>query len=133
MMETLLQVWRIGSDGRVLLVLRLTPKAAKDAIDGIDSSGGQSNSGGSGAGSGGSGDAEGCCKGTAVVKGRVRAVPEKGKANAAAAKLIAKWLGLPKSSVTLVAGSKSRIKTFAIDGDADEIAAKLEAAIAALG
>jgi len=115
---------RRGHNEHLLLALRLTPKAARDAIDGIEiSDAGAGGVGGSDPGAGGR---------RAVLKARVRAVPEKGKANAAAEKLIAKWLGLAKSSVSVTAGGKSRIKTLQLDGDPDDLAAKLDKAIAKL-
>jgi len=39
-------------------------------------------------------------------------LPEDGAANRAAALAVAKWLGVPKSAVTLAAGGTSRAKTF---------------------
>lgn len=42
----------------------------------------------------------------------VTVVPENGKANAEVQKLLAKHLGVPKSSLTLIRGDKSRDKTF---------------------
>jgi len=45
----------------------------------------------------------------------VTTVPEDGKANAAAQKLLAKALGLPKSRLVLVRGATSRDKTFRIE------------------
>jgi len=52
-----------------------------------------------------------------VLKARVRAAPDKGKANAALEKLISKWMGVPRTSVQLVSGSTSRIKSLLIAGD----------------
>jgi uncharacterized protein YggU (UPF0235/DUF167 family) len=57
---------------------------------------------------------------------RVRAVPEKGKANAAIEQVIAKALGLPKSAVSVEKGETRRIKTVRISSD-PSIAAALEA------
>lgn len=48
---------------------------------------------------------------------RVRAVPEKGLANRALEKLIARWLDVPASSVKVTTGETSRIKTVSITGD----------------
>ncbi|MDX1291246.1 MAG: DUF167 family protein [Hyphomonas sp.] len=62
--------------------------------------------------------------GRTYLKVRVRAVPENGKANAAVEKVVAKWLGLPKSAVRVVTGSKNRLKGLDIDGPPD-LAAKL--------
>lgn len=63
---------------------------------------------------------------------RVRAMPVKGAANAAALKLIAKWLDVPKSSLSLVQGGQSRIKRVLIEGKAGDITAQLEGAFSAL-
>ncbi len=62
--------------------------------------------------------------GRKFLKVRVRAVPEDGKANSAVQKLVAKWLGLPKSAVRVVTGGKTRLKGLEIDGPPD-IAARL--------
>lgn len=40
--------------------------------------------------------------------------PEKGEANEAIIKLLSQHLDIPKTSVTLLSGKKSRIKTFEI-------------------
>jgi uncharacterized protein YggU (UPF0235/DUF167 family) len=42
------------------------------------------------------------------------AVPENGKATAAAAKLLAKRLGIPKSQLVLIRGASSRDKVFRV-------------------
>ena len=122
---------RSSQDAHLLLTLRLTPKAVKDVIDGVDvsqlSAGARAGSSADGKNGGGTASAK-----TATLTARVRAVPEKGKANAALEKLVAKWLGLAKSSVSVTAGGKSRLKTLRLDGDPDELAAKLDEAIARL-
>ena len=51
-------------------------------------------------------------------------MPEDGKANSAVQKLVAKWLGLPKSAVRVVTGGKTRLKGLEIDGP-PELAARL--------
>ncbi|MBD1546897.1 DUF167 family protein [Roseibium aggregatum] len=94
--------WRRSGDG-LLVDVRLTPKSSKDGIDGIEQL------------------ADGRC----VLKARVRAVPEKGAANTALIKLVAKAVGLPKSAVDLESGSTSRIKILRLSGDADQFAAAL--------
>ena len=93
--------WR-EVEGGVRLMVRLTPKSARDKIEGLGES-----------------------HGAPVLLARVRAVPEKGKANAALEKLVARWIGLPRSDVTLAAGGKSRVKTLRIAGEGPEIAARL--------
>lgn len=85
------------------LRIRVTPNAGADRIEG----------------------AEARDDGETVLKLRVAAVPDRGKANAAAIALLAKALGLPKSALTVVAGDTSRTKTVAIAGKPDELAASL--------
>jgi len=55
----------------------------------------------------------------------VLAPPDKGKANAAILKLLAKSLGLPKSALSVTAGETSRLKTIAIAGEPKALAAAL--------
>jgi uncharacterized protein len=62
----------------------------------------------------------------------VRAVPEQGRENAALVKLIAAWLELRASRVSVAQGTKSRVKQVAIEGDASELARLIEARLAAL-
>ncbi len=57
---------------------------------------------------------------------RVTAIPEAGRANEALRKLIAKTLGVAKSNVELIAGAKSRVKTFAVSGDAVVLSKSLQ-------
>ena len=59
-----------------------------------------------------------------LLKMRVRAVPEKGKANRAIEKLLAKALGLPKSAVKVVTGETSRIKGVDIETEPGSAAAR---------
>jgi uncharacterized protein (TIGR00251 family) len=97
---------RRTSEG-VMLKVRLTPKSSRDAIVGVEEFGGE-----------------------AVLKARVRAVPEDGRANAALEKLIARWLKLPPSSVSVARGGTSRIKQIMIAGDAETLARLITASIA---
>jgi uncharacterized protein (TIGR00251 family) len=90
------------ADGSVLLPVQAQPKAGRNAIVGVH--GGR-------------------------LKVAVTEAPEKGKANAAFIKLLAKSLGVSKSRVTLTAGETSSQKTFHI---ADLTAAELRSRIAAL-
>jgi uncharacterized protein (TIGR00251 family) len=57
----------------------------------------------------------------------VTAAPERGKANAAAAALLARALGVPKSSVAVVQGATARDKTLRITGNAGTLAPRIEA------
>jgi len=94
---------RATADG-VVLDVRLTPKSSRDEILGIGTFGGVS-----------------------VLKARVRALPEEGRANDALVKLIAKWLGVPPSTVSVAQGGKSRLKQVRIEGDADSLLARIAA------
>lgn len=60
------------------------------------------------------------------LKARVRAVAEDNKANRAIEKLIAKRLGLAKSSVSVISGETSRSKILRIEGDPGDLVARLE-------
>ncbi len=83
------------SENGIRLAVHLTPKSSRNAVEGVAMQPDGSN----------------------VLKMRVRAVPEYGKANAAAIELLADWLNIPRSSFALEAGGKSRVKLFRIDGD----------------
>lgn len=100
------QPWRTTAEGLVVRV-RVTPKSGRDEIAGIETT------------------AEG-----AALKARVRALPSEGEANAALARLLAAWLGVPKSSVTLVSGAKSRIKSLAIRGEPNLLAREIDTKLA---
>ena len=54
-----------------------------------------------------------------ALKMRVRAAPEKGRANRAVERLLAAELGLPAGSLRVVAGQTGRDKTVEIDGWSD--------------
>lgn len=92
--------FRRRADG-IELFVRLTPKSSADRIDGVEAT----------------------VDGRAHLKARVRAVPEKGAANTALEKLLAKALGVPASSVSVSAGGTARLKTLRILGDPDTLAA----------
>ena len=96
--------WRVSGDA-VLLSLRLTPKSSKDAVEGI----------------------EALSDGRRVLKARVRAVPEDGKANEAMLRLLAKWLDLPIRALSLSSDASGRTKVIRIEGAAQTVAARLEA------
>lgn len=87
--------WRIDGDALVLAI-RLTPRSAKQGIGGIWV------------------DEQGAC----WLETRVRAVPEKGRANADLIKLIAKALNVPSRNINLEAGDTSRRKRVRITGAA---------------
>jgi len=86
-----------AADG-VRFRVRLTPRAGTDRIDGLRAE----------------------ADGSLCVAARVRAVPEKGAANAALEILIAKALRIPKSAVQVEKGMTGRAKTILITGAPDE-------------
>ena len=51
---------------------------------------------------------------------KVRARPEKGRANEAALRLLSAYIGLPRSRLTIVRGTTSRDKLVEVDGLSDE-------------
>lgn len=87
----------------VRLFVRLTPKASRNAI----------------------GDVMADANGQEQLKVAVTAVPENGKANQALIKLLAKAVKCPKSSVRIVSGQTDRTKTLLIDGNPEELMAKI--------
>lgn len=82
------------------LRVRVTPRGARDAIDGFGDDG--------------------------VLRVRVAAAPADGKANDAVVRLIAKAAGVPPSRVQVSAGASARIKTIAVEGVSEaELRARL--------
>ena len=63
---------------------------------------------------------------------KVRALPEDGAANAAVCKVVAQWLGVSKSTVSLATGAKSRNKTLLIEGEPRDLMRLIAAAAALL-
>jgi len=93
------------------LSLKLTPKAAKNALVRTEL------------------DSDGKIR----LKATVTAAPEKGKANIALIKLLSKKLGLPKTSIQLIAGEQSRLKTVLFAGDSRALQKMLTVQLKALG
>jgi uncharacterized protein len=62
-----------------------------------------------------------------VLRVRVNAVPDKGKANAAVVALLARALGVPKSAVSVASGETARMKTLAVVGDGAALVARIDA------
>jgi uncharacterized protein (TIGR00251 family) len=58
---------------------------------------------------------------------RLTAPPVENAANGAAIALLAAWLGVPRSKVTLIGGDKSREKRFHVAGDPAALAAAVRA------
>jgi uncharacterized protein (TIGR00251 family) len=83
--------------------VRLVPKAARDRVQAVVR------------------DADG----TAALKVAVTAPPEKGKANAALLKMLARAWRVPKSDLTLIAGHRDRRKVVHLAGDPVRLGAAL--------
>jgi uncharacterized protein YggU (UPF0235/DUF167 family) len=90
--------------GGLTIVVRLTPRGGRDAIDGIEQR------------------ADGQC----VLKARVRAAASEGEANAALIALLARAVAVPPRDVSLVSGAAARIKRLTIAGHGPTLAAALE-------
>lgn len=86
--------WRLVDDG-LRLELRVQPGAKADRVEGVET----------------------LADGTAVLKLRVTAPPEGGKANAAVVKLLAKRWKLAKSDIAVIAGETARRKSLLLRGD----------------
>ena len=95
--------YRLSPTGLSLFV-RVTPNAGRDAIEGVETRD----------------------DGSAVLRLRVKAVPDKGKANAGVIALLAKALGVPKSAIAVTAGETARQKTLSVVGDGAELVAAIE-------
>ena len=91
----------------ILLRVRLTPKASRDRITTV---------GDTSAGS--------------ALRAYVRAPPADSAANRALIALVSEWLRVPKSTVTLTAGSRSRIKTLHVAGDGNILHTAITAKLA---
>ena len=97
--------WSVAPGG-LAVVVRLTPRGGRDAIDGIEQRD----------------------DGQWVLKARVRAAATEGEANAALIALLARSAGVPPRSVALVSGATARIKRLTIAGHGPTLAAALEKA-----
>jgi uncharacterized protein len=87
----------------VALDVRLTPRSARDTIEGVE-----------------------CRGGRPVLKARVRAAPVEGEANEALRRLIAKELGIAPRQIELAAGATARLKRLLIAGNVRTLEATLE-------
>lgn len=96
--------WSVLPDG-VRVELRATPRGGRDAVEGIAV----------------------LADGRRVLKARVAAAAEDGKANAALARLLADLAGIPASRVTLLHGATARLKSFHLAGHGPDILVRLEA------
>jgi len=92
-------------EGGVRLALRLTPRAAKNGVDGIAQ------------------DADG----RPLLKLRLVAPPVEGAANQALIAFLAKSLSLRKADISIRSGETSRIKILHLAGDSTALLQKLDA------
>ena len=102
-MSALPRPWQVEAGG-LALVVRLTPKGGRDAIDGVEQ----------------------MADGRSVLKARVRAAASEGEANTALTRLIAKTLDVAPRDVALVAGASARLKRLKVAGSGAALAAVLE-------
>lgn len=100
---------RPASDG-LLLQVRVTPKGGNNAVDGVFRA----------------------ADGNLFLKVKVRAAPEKGKANKAIIETLADSLGLPASRFRIIAGEAARQKSILVSGNAAELQALIAAFIQGL-
>lgn len=96
--------YRVTPEG-IVLAVRVTPNAGADRVEGVELRD----------------------DGAAVLRCRVRAVPDRGKANAAVLALLAGALGVPKSRLTVIAGETARLKSIAISGEPAALALAVDA------
>jgi len=88
----------------IRLSIRLTPNGGSDSLGSVEED----------------------AAGKVWLKARVTAVPDKGRANKALIALVAKKLGVARSSVTLLSGDTSRQKILRIDGDPEDLCFRLQ-------
>jgi uncharacterized protein YggU (UPF0235/DUF167 family) len=88
----------------IRVAVRVAPKSAADRI----------------------GDIAAAADGGAALKVAVTAAPERGKANTAVVRLLAKAWGVPKSTITVTAGAADRRKTLHVAGEPAALRRKIE-------
>ena len=98
-----MNVWVQAGDD-LLLSVRLTPGASGDQVGGVWTDE----------------------RGARWLSARVRAVPEKGRANDAIIALLGKWLGWPKGAILLESGGTNRLKRLQIMGECTALARTIE-------
>jgi uncharacterized protein YggU (UPF0235/DUF167 family) len=96
-------LWRRGKSG-IELNARVIPRSSKDVVEGVDET----------------------AQGPAL-RVRVRAIPDRGEANRSVERVVADWLGVPRTSVTVIAGTASRAKRIGVIGDPDIVEATIKA------
>lgn len=95
--------WTAFND-HLRLSVRLTPNGGRDVLERLETS----------------------ADDDVVLKARVSAVPENGKANKALIALLAKSLRIPKSTISFISGETARKKILRIDADPEDLIIKLE-------
>ncbi|MCS4245339.1 uncharacterized protein (TIGR00251 family) [Rhizobium sp. BIGb0125] len=95
--------WTAFND-HLCLSVRLTPNGGRDVLERLETS----------------------ADDDVVLKARVSAVPENGKANKALIALLAKSLRVPKSTISFISGETARKKILRIDADPEDLIIKLE-------
>lgn len=95
--------WVVVPEG-LRLAVRLQPGARSAGVEGL----------------------ERLADGSQVLKVKVTAAPEDGKANSALVALLAKSWKLPKRDLELVSGHKNRNKTLLLHGDGEALSRQLE-------
>lgn len=98
--------WLSGHAAGVRVALKVTPRAARNAVEGVTRD----------------------ARGEARLAVRVTAAPDGGKANAAVIKLLAKRWGLAPRDLSLVSGATARSKVLQVDGPPERLLAELSAA-----
>ena len=93
------------------VAIRLTPRADRDSLDGLAAT----------------------RDGRPALAARVRAVPEKGRANEALLRLLSDAFGVPPGRLSLVGGPKDRHKTVLVAGEPDAVLRALEDWLKAAG
>lgn len=91
-------------------MVRVTPRASEDAVTGRHEG------------------PDGAC----ALAVRVRAAPADGKANKAVVAVLAKALGVPKSRLSIVSGTKDRLKSVLVRAEEAEAEAAIRALVARL-
>lgn len=93
---------RSSKDGLFLFV-RVTPRSQQDEISGVEKSGNPER-----------------------LRVRLRALPSDGEANKSLCHLIATWLGVSKSAVSLISGGTARNKQLSVRGEIDQLKNSIE-------
>jgi uncharacterized protein len=98
-------VKRTAADEGIHLVVRVTPKGGRDGIEGVAHD----------------------ANGKPMLKVRIAAAPEGGKANASLVTLLAEEFDVPKGAVTIVRGAGARVKHVHIRGASGKLSVRFYA------